>query len=112
MVISSSPLTWWFSWVALTANRTNIAEPVTQAEIATTVPRLILRPWSLALTTVVMTKAMAPMGWTTVSGADTKAMAFMPMPRAQQQQAKHPPRISQEPQETIGTRARGRLYRP
>ena len=66
MVSSSSALTWWFSCVTLTASTTNSAEPVTQAEIATTVARFMLRPWSLVLTTVVMTRAIAPMGCTTV----------------------------------------------
>ena len=40
----------------------------------------MLRPWSLVLTTVVMTSAIAPIGCTTVKGAMTRATAFIAIP--------------------------------
>ena len=53
-----------------------------QAMIARTVGRLIRMFWSRELTTVVMTSAIAPIGWTTVSGACASAYTFstIPMP--------------------------------
>ena len=100
-VSSSEALTWWFSWVTLTARITNRAEPVTQAEMATTVARLMLSPWSLALTMVVMTRAIAPIGWTTVSGAITRATEFSAMPDTQQQQTEHPAGVADQPEHAV-----------
>ena len=101
MVSSSEKLTWWFSCVTLTASTTNSADPVTQAEMATTVARLMLSPWSLELTIVVMTSAIAPIGWTTVSGAVTSATAFIAIPAHQQQQPEDPAGVADQPQQAM-----------
>ena len=102
MVSSSSLLTLWFSWVTLTASTTNSAEPVTQSEMATMVARFMLRPWSLVLTTVVMTRAIAPIGCTTVNGRHDEGDGVHPHPDAQQQEPENPARIAREPQQAVG----------
>ena len=106
MVSSSEPLTLWFSWVTLTASTTNIAEPVTQAEMATTVARFMLRPWSLVLTTVVMTRAIAPIGCTTVKRAVTRATAFIAIPTQSSSSPNTQRGLRDQPQQSVGAQAR------
>ncbi len=48
---------------------------------------------------VVITRAMAPIGWITVRVPSVSATTFRESPSAQQQQPEDPTRIAQQPQE-------------